>query len=55
MLRRIGLVFVFFGVMSAAYAIEPIEKTPEECDIPCMGKCGFVGGDRATCGYICGC
>ena len=55
MLRRLGLVFVFFGVISAAYASEPTEKDPEGCELLCMSRCMYEGVERPVCGYICGC
>lgn len=55
MLRRLGLVFMFFGIMSAAYATESNEKVPESCNYGCIGRCGMSGGELEVCRYICGC
>lgn len=56
MLRRIGLIFIFFGVMSAACASEAIPKTPDGCDLGCMYRCGATKDTTLDgCMYMCGC
>lgn len=49
MIRRISIVFVFFGALgvSAAQAKRP------PVDTYCELKCALVGGTEAQCTYIC--